>query len=544
MTTPKEGLEPGDGLLSRRAFLKTSGAAELSLAALLAEPGLALGSQPQLGGVLRTRLFAYPRSLDPHYAPLIHIANFSGRVYSRLITHKAGPDVNPSELIQVPDLAERWERVDDLTYIFHLRKGVQWHDVSPVSGREFTSEDVKATIERILDPKSTAAMRKSLEPIAKVETPDRYTVVLTTTELYAPLLNHLSTHFAWIIPKEAAEGQYDIANTPIGTGPFLFESFKRADKATFNKNPRYFQPGRPYVDRDELYYIEEPATALAAFRSKQIDIMYERLYLDAEGMRKADPTAYVEPFFASGNLTLSMRTTKPPLDNQKVRQAISLAIDRNAINSTLYFNQGRRTAWLPRVFGSFALSSDEAARLYPYDPDRANKLMREAGYAKGFQTSISTTEAWGLATVDGATMIAEMLKEINIDARVNRMEHGSIIKTFTTTHDFEMLYPPSLAMMEADEWVYEVYHSKGTRRYPGFTDPRLDQLAEAQRREMNPEKRQRIFHDIQVLLAELAPSLPILQVPLYAYGQSRVQDFRFHRDMGWPFLTDVWLKKA
>jgi peptide/nickel transport system substrate-binding protein len=221
----------------------------------------------------------------------VHIAHLSGKIYSRLIAPKAGPDVGPNELIPAPDLAERWERLDDMTYVLHLRRGVPWHNVAPVNGRELVSADVKATFERIIHPDSTPALKNTFTPIKAIEPPDKYTVKLVTDGPYAPLLNHLMSQWSWIIPKEAVEGQFDLNQTPIGTGPFLFESFKRGEKATFTRNPHYFRQGLPYVERAETLYIEESSTALAALRSKQLEVVvYDRLFLDAEQTKKADPS--------------------------------------------------------------------------------------------------------------------------------------------------------------------------------------------------------------------------------------------------------------
>jgi ABC-type transport system substrate-binding protein len=123
-------------------------------------------------------------------------------------------------------------------------------------------------------------------------------------------------------------------------------------------------------------------------------------HANAEQTRKADPSIHIEPFYIGNLLALQINTRKGSLSHPKVRQASSLAIDRDAINSTLYFDQGRRVAWLPgAIGGQFPLTPDQAARLYPYDPDKAKKLLAEAGYKQGFETSIATTAAWSLTAV-------------------------------------------------------------------------------------------------------------------------------------------------
>src|SRR5262245_8382595 len=167
-------------------------------------PRDAVAEQPKRGGILRVRGWD-----PPHFDPHLTINNYTNYLlsftHSRLVRHKVGADVQPGTFIVEPDLAERWEELDDTTYVFHLRKGVKWHNKPPLNGRELVADDVKFTYDRFLTEKGNAN-RFLLEPVGQVEVVDRYTVKFLLKEPYVWLVDALAFPWTmWIVAPEVVQ---------------------------------------------------------------------------------------------------------------------------------------------------------------------------------------------------------------------------------------------------------------------------------------------------------------------------------------------------
>ena len=212
-----------------------------------------------------------PVHFDPHQTISFKTHTTLSFVYSRLMRHKVGPDVRPGTFSVEPDLAERWEEVDDTTYVFHLRKGVKWHNKPPVNGRELVAEDVKFTYDRFLTEQGNAN-RYMLAAVERVEVVDRYTVKFLLKEPYVWFVNALAYPWGmWIIAPEVVQqfGDLKKPETAIGTGPFLLERHEPNVKTVFKRHPEYFRQGQPYVDGVEWLVLEDDSTGLAMYRTGQ-----------------------------------------------------------------------------------------------------------------------------------------------------------------------------------------------------------------------------------------------------------------------------------
>src|SRR5712691_1669925 len=227
--------------IRRRALLKAglAAGATLSTWSLHHPPALwgAEAGQPKRGGILRVRGWDPPH-FDPHLtiAPFTHwVLSF---VYSRLVRHKVGADVQPGTFIVEPDLAERWDTPDDTTYVFHLRQGVKWHNKPPVNGRELVAEDVKFTFDRFLAEKANP-LRYLLESVDRIEVVDHYTVKFLLKEPYVWLVDVLANPIMWIIAPEVVQhfGDLKKAESAIGTGTFLLEHYEPNVKTVFTRHP-------------------------------------------------------------------------------------------------------------------------------------------------------------------------------------------------------------------------------------------------------------------------------------------------------------------
>src|SRR6266545_781836 len=262
--------------MSRRELLQAGLAAGATLSAWpLHRPPALWGAEagpPRRGGTLR--VWGYdPPHFDPHLTINGKTHTTLSFVHSTLVRHKVGAGVQPGTFSVEPDLAERWEAPDDTTYIFHLRKGVKWHNKPPLNGRELVAEDVQFTFDRFLTEKGNAA-RYMLESVDRVEVVDRYTVKFLLKEPFVWLVDVLANPLGmWIIAPEVVQqfGDLKRAESAIGTGPFLLERYEPNVKTVFKRNPDYFLPGLPWVDGVEWSVVDDPSAALAMYRTGQLD---------------------------------------------------------------------------------------------------------------------------------------------------------------------------------------------------------------------------------------------------------------------------------
>src|SRR5215468_2603733 len=352
--------------VTRRALLHAGLAAGVTLSTrpfphaptlLAAEAG-----PPKRGGTLHVRGWAMPH-FDPHltFHPGTHTT--LSFVYSKLVRYRVGAGVPPGTFLLEPDVAERWETPDDTTYIFHLRHGVTWQNKPPANGRELVAEDVKFTFDRFLAEPANP-LRYMLEPVDRVEVVDRYTVKFVLKEPYVWLLDVLATSKAmWIIAPEVVEhfGDLKKPESAIGTGPFLLERYEPNVKTVFKRHPEYFLTGRPWVDGVEGLVLNDPSTALAMYRTGQLDMGPQANWTvrqpDLEALKQSHPQLLYRDFLLPNSQRIFMRTDQPPFNDVRVRRVISQAIDRQAIIEAVW-GRGELTAAVPRGLTEWSLPVD------------------------------------------------------------------------------------------------------------------------------------------------------------------------------------------
>ncbi|MCU1688348.1 MAG: peptide transporter substrate-binding protein, partial [Jatrophihabitantaceae bacterium] len=224
------------------------------------------------GGILTVNDASDSPTLDPHKSASAYThGQVSGIVYSKLLEFDAGRDLPYGSMKVHGDLAEKWDvSPDGLTWTFNLRKGVKWQNVAPVSGRAFSSADVVCTVNRI---QTLPGVQKNLMDVVKsMDTPDDTTIVFNLSTPYASFYETLAIFFLVILPCEGTSGKFDLAQTAIGTGPFILQKWDRKVQKTYIKNPDYFIAGKPHLDGVNLIIQSDPAAAIAAFRTNQLDV--------------------------------------------------------------------------------------------------------------------------------------------------------------------------------------------------------------------------------------------------------------------------------
>jgi peptide/nickel transport system substrate-binding protein len=499
--------------VSRRDLLKAglAAGAALSTWSLKGPPALCgeEAGSPKRGGILRVRGYD-PVHFDPHLSINVRTQSTLSFVYSKLVRHKVGAAIRPGTFIVEPDLAERWEELDDTTYVFHLRQGVKWHNKPPLNGRELVAEDVKFTYDRFLTEKGNAD-RYILESVDRVEVMGRYTVKFLLKEPYVWLINVLANpRSMWIIAPEVVEKYGDLkkVETAIGTDPFTLERYEPNVKTTFKRNPEYFLNDLPWVDGVEWLVLDDPSTGLAMYRTGQIDCgpapSWSVRQQDLDSVKQSHPHLRYLDWQSLVTQAIYLRNDQLPFTDVRVRRAISQALDRQGIIEAVYL-RGEPTSAIGRGLAEWSLPVDqlgEGGKYYRYDPKEARRLLGEAGFPKGFKTQINATNGYGPDVLDAVQLAQRYLKDVGIEAELKIQEYGAYMAT-TFLGKFEgMAMGPISIAWEPDSVLYGLYAPNQPRNSGHVNDPQITAMLQQQRRTKDLEARKQIIFDIQRRAAE------------------------------------------
>ena len=495
--------------LSRRDVLTAGG---LTLAGATLAPRIARAQTPKRGGTLALRLWDPPH-FDLHAAGglsyKLHIAlTFT---HSRLIKPKVGPTVQPGTFPLEGDLAESWTQPNDKTYVFTLRRGVRWQNKPPVNGRELTADDVVYSVNRFLTTKgnANAFMLGSLD---KVEATDKHTVKFTLKEPFAWFLDTLANPMAVaIVAKECVDKFGDLKKweSVVGTGPWMLDSYRPNQGMTLVRNPNYFVQGLPYIDRIDVTIDEDNASRISSFLAGKYDIGWE----NPGAINRVDwvqikdkvkrPVRTAE--FPSNVMShISMRTDQKPFSDVRVRQAISLAIDRQGLIDATYEGAGAVNPPVPAALRDWTIPMDqlgEGARWYKYDPAEAKKLLAAAGHPNGFPASICFTTYGSTVLIDQSQLLLKNLKDVGINATLDQKEYGAYISSCFYGNFPSMTYGPQTPFLEPDTFLYGQYYPGQPRNQSHINDPQVADLLVRQRRTFDVAKRREVIFEIQRYLA-------------------------------------------
>jgi peptide/nickel transport system substrate-binding protein len=345
------------------------------------------GQSPASGGRFRRQLDGDPASLDPAQAPTVRAISVKMNLFDSLLR------TDPATLRLTAGLAEAWTLSDDRrTITFRLRRGARFHN-----GREVTADDVRYTIERLLAPETASPFARAFDRIAGarefiagqargvsgIAVLDRYRVSVTNTVVNATFPLAFTSLF--IVPREEVErlGR-GFGQRPVGSGPFVFESWRRDDSVVLKANAAYWE-GPPRLQAIDFRVIPDPATAQAEFDTGRLDYM---ILTDTTYRRYADDPAWKPYVIEVPELFtrhIGLNVTRPPLDDVRVRRAINLAIDKAAIVRTIL--QGKAFV-AAGVFPPSHAAYDPTLKGYGYDPDRARALLAQAGRGGGFDLEL------------------------------------------------------------------------------------------------------------------------------------------------------------
>ncbi|MFN8640003.1 MAG: ABC transporter substrate-binding protein, partial [Dehalococcoidia bacterium] len=452
------------------------------------------------GGTLLNR-YLDPPSMDFNRTLSCTINTTMDYTKNKLVRGVFGPRANPSLINVEPDLAENWEvSPDQTTFTFHLRKGVKFHNVAPVNGREFTSADVRASIERY---KAGGVQKDVWEPVANIETPDNYTVKITLTQ---PLADFPRNIAAWshMDAKEVVENPDLLKDKAIGTGPFIQQEWTRKERSVFKKHPDYFEKGYPFLDTIVSNVQDDTAVWRAGFITNNFSEWSARDADDAKDMltKNGSDLAQLTYTTAQGVNTsgFHFNMKNPKFADVRVRRAFSIALDRKEYDLARFLGEGGGYSKGPipwQVLYDKLPTLESEGPWLAFDPKQASQLLQAAGYSADKKIVVDAP-VWYMR-VEYQSLLQPMydkIPEISFKPRV--VDNPTAVQMLNDRAYEDTMNvtwgPPSYSV---DQVVYPWFHSKGGVNHANVNDPEMDSLLVAQRKETNPEAQKELWKKIE-----------------------------------------------
>lgn len=465
-------------------------------------------------------------SLDPHGSNDSPSSQVRTQIYDTLVFYDENMDLQAG-------LAVDWEMIEDTVWEFQLREGVNFHNGDP-----FNAETVKANLERVIDPEFGSQRAFLFDMISEVRVVDNYTVHIETEFPFAPLISHLAHDAGGMANPAALDAAGFDEVEPIGTGPFVFESWEPGDEIVLSRNDEYWA-GPANVDTLTFLIVPEESTRLAMVERGDAHIA-EILQPANMGRAEASASMNLELYDTLSLNYISFNTQKEPFDDVRVRQAISMAIDKDSMIDGIVEGAGIRAVG-PINELVFGAHPDLGGLELPYDPDRAADLLAEAGYPDGFETTIWTND--NPTRIAIAEIVQHNLDQIGIDVSIEVMEWGAYLdETAEGNHEMFILGWVTVTG-DADYGMYALFHSDnhgavGNRSF--YTNETVDELLDAGRTEPDMDVREELYYDVQEHLVEDQPFIYLYHPKWMIAVADGVEGYAHHPDNR-PLLLDVVL---
>ena len=471
------------------------------------------------------------------------------------------------------NLAESWEMPDDTTIIFHIRKGVNWHDKAPMNGRELTAQDIEYGMQRYFCVGKFSECEpffylKDL-PTESITATDDSTVVFKLTK---PHLDPVNAIFNRIGPKYGPpevmeqEGGMKDWKSVVGTGPYELTDFVEGTSVTYTKNPSYwgfdekFPENRlPYIDERKILIIKDEATKISALRTGKLDymgwIVGSALTVDQmEGLKKTHPEMQFLPYSYRSDFTgFAMNVTRPPFDDVRVRKAMQMALPLEEINN-IYFKGW--AMWKPQGvigygatdhFTPFDEWPEEVKKGYMYDPEGAEKLLDEAGYPRGkdgirFKVVHEQVIAGFLRGIVAYSELAsgywdKIGVDVEVTAPMDQTGQTDRIKNYT----FDMINAVSGYDFNPLNLISRWRSGEGGHTaYPGFENPQLDSLIDAAEAATTLEEQQRAVKEADAYIVKNHHLVWFFRVPRFNAFHPWVVGYNGEFYLGFALKTEVF----
>jgi peptide/nickel transport system substrate-binding protein len=414
-----------------------------------------------------------------------------------------------------PALAEKWEKVDDLTWKITLRKDATFHNGEPVNAAA-----VKFSFDRTQDPAIDCPHKGKLSPFKELKVVDEYTFTISTAEPYAPGLYILGYYFPIVPPgylKQVGDSEYN--SKPVGCGPYKLVKWIKGQEVVLEAYDKYYGP-KPAYKKLIIKGIPEESSRIAALLTGEADVVgaipvQQRKKIEQSGK------AYLTPQMGAMNY-LGLNTYEPPFKDVRVRQAVNHALNRELMNKALFDGKAILCtgAISPRTFGA-----NPDLKPYAYDPAKAKSLLAEAGFPQGFEVKLSYP-TYMSQIQEQAEAIAADLAKVGIKVQLEPLEKAVMWDNYKGKKLQMFLYWWDDAP-EPDRYVYSLFHSKSRDYY--YKNEKVDELLDKGRTILDREKRAPVYAEVDKLLYEEAPWLYLYIIP-EVFAVSNKVDYEGRRD--------------
>ncbi|MBI2910442.1 MAG: ABC transporter substrate-binding protein [Chloroflexi bacterium] len=537
-TPAKPASTPGEP--AKAAVTPTSVGAKSGTPAPTPKPA---ADAPRYSGVFTSSITGNPPSLDAHQESTTNLSVPLAAFYTNLV--QADPLTGDK---WVPGLAEKWSTsADGLTWIFDIRQGVKFHDGTP-----FSADDAVFNLKRLTDPPKGILSNMSfvLKPAVKSIEKQGNQVRVSFNHPFAIMLDILGNNYCPMYSEKYLEKNNDMKTSVMGTGPFKFKNYTPGVGLEGVKNPDFWVKGRPYLDGFRFLILRDGSTRLSAFRTGKLSITGRTFAAlvpnEMETVKKENaqiqfhrsPTIIGSWFF--------MNIRKPPFKDLRVRQAINLALDRQAAIKVLA--QGYGVISKPFPVKPWGLTVEELTKKPGYgqakdqEVAQAKKMMQEAGYPDGFELTILARQMW--QSKDVAVFMTDQLAKIGIKAKVQTLEDAIFWDTGRKAGHEAMVYTPFWSFTDP-QWMGRYWAPASALNFSGNDDDKeLANMWSEQIKIVDVEKRRALIRRVEERLLDTLPGISVVWYDAFIGVRPEVKNFApGMQDSVGNTLEEIWLAK-
>ena len=432
---------------------------------------------------------------DVHLSSSPSLASLGpGIAYSRILRFRSGPDVPTPNSLTECDICESWEYKDPVTYVFHIKNNVFWHDIYPVNGRRLIAGDIVFSLERQKEPGNPNALL--LNSIKTIEAKSDNTVEITLTSPDSDFLINLANGLTKIVAPEVVSLNNNIKSGPvIGTGPWILEGTRNELGYFFKSNDKYHETGIPGLDRLEIITIQDEQTMVAAFLTNKVDLIESPMERFTEIKKIRTGVSYLTYKETGRGIEFALNTSTYPLNDLAVRRAVFQALDPwDAINN-VWGGLGFVSSGLTVLEPSWILP-EEQLRLYLADEEKARETLQSLNIKSPVSFEITVAD-YGDRYLEYGDYLKEQLSNAGFQITTTVINPTDYPEEIWYKGNYQAFLGPIAPVSTPNMYLFSVIHSKGKWNTHKYQNLSLDLLIEKQLRLQNQRQRKDIVHEIQ-----------------------------------------------